>query len=68
MEVNHYDTSEAIMKDHNSLVFLYFPKEYTKNLKYYIGNDHTNYDFNSTMYMNINNYSMLNALQIQTVL
>lgn len=58
VEVNDRDTSETIMKDQNSLVFLYFPKKYTENLKNYIYDTYANYDFQSSLHVNIDKYSM----------
>jgi len=40
-----------MVKNYESLAFLYFPQNYTKELSIYVGENRENYDFESSIHM-----------------
>lgn len=53
VEVEDRNSGDYRIKYHNTLAFLYFPKNYSEDVNNYVGGNRTSYNFQSPMYVNI---------------
>lgn len=53
VEVDDREAGKLMMKHYKSIAFLYFPHNYTRDLINYVGEDRSNYNFESPVYVDI---------------
>lgn len=51
MEVKDYSVGVTMVENYKSVAFLYFPKNYTKDLSSYVGENLNDYDLESPIHV-----------------